>query len=125
MPHPFQCRSKVFVLTDPTAHALCADVAATAYRKSCDPTLGLGVRVQVVPFQCLIGVSAPVFPTAHASFADVAAVANRIESARAAAAAAEAGPAPAEPGIAPVSRTDSSTGTPSSRTMRGVTGHLH
>src|SRR5258708_30134078 len=71
----------------PAAHALLADVAATAFRWGKQQGLGLATRVHLVPFQCRMRVSggggpaarsAPspldggswVVPTAQASFAD-------------------------------------------------------
>jgi hypothetical protein len=54
---PFQCSIKVklppaLAGSEPTAHALLAEVAATEISSLSAEGLGLGTCVQAVPFQC-------------------------------------------------------------------------
>src|ERR1022692_2798470 len=72
---PFQPKMRVLPLpVFPTAHALLAEISATASRALCPPGVGLATRVQVAPVQCRIRVlPLLVWPTAHASLAEAAA----------------------------------------------------
>src|SRR5215472_6006514 len=65
------------LLNLPTAQMLLAAEAATAFRSSLGPRLGLGTRVQWEPSQCSIRVWPAVLPTAQVSVAEVPATLSR------------------------------------------------
>src|SRR5215471_12805217 len=64
-------------LNRPTAQTLLAAEAATAFRSSLGPRLGLGTRVQWEPSQCSMRVWLAVLPTAQVSVAEVPATLSR------------------------------------------------
>jgi hypothetical protein len=82
---PFQCTARPASAVVPTAHALSADFALTAARKSLPAWLwlgfGLGTRFHALPFQCRMTVLLePVEPTAQALLAEVAATPSSLSA---------------------------------------------